>query len=111
MGDVAEQHLHVALVAQHDAGRWGDFALGDDPGGDLIQQRLEQVMGGPGDQLDVDIGPLELLCRVESAEPRSDDHHLVPTAGFTCDFWLGAHVPLLLTELLDGRIRLATNQY
>ena len=111
VGDVAEQHLDVALVAQHDAGRWGDFALRDDPGGDLIEQRLEQVMGGPGDQLDVDVGPLELLCRIESAEARSDDHHLMTTVGFTCGFWLGTHVPLLLTELLDGRIQLAANPH
>ena len=42
---------------------------GDDAGRHLVQQRLEQVMGGPGDQLDVDVGALELLGRVKSAEP------------------------------------------
>ena len=81
VGDVAEQHLDVALLAQDDPGRRGDLALGDDPGGHLVQQRLEQVMRGAGDQLDVDVGPLELLCRVESAESRTDDDDLVTTSG------------------------------
>ena len=69
MGDVAQQHFDVALPAQDDAGGRGDLALRQDPGGHLVQQRLEQVMRGPGDQLDVDVGLLEFLCRIESAEP------------------------------------------
>ena len=79
VGDVAQQHLDIALLAQHDPGGRGDLALGDDPGGHLVQQRLEQVMGGAGDEFDVDVGPLELLCRIESAEARSDDDDLMPT--------------------------------
>ena len=103
VGDVAEQHLDVALLAQHHPGGGGDFTLGDDPGGHLVQQRLKQVMGGAGDQLDVDVGALEFLCRVESAESRSDDDDSVTTRCFSCDFWLGAHVRLLLTGLLGAR--------
>ena len=76
--DVAEQHLGVLLLAQDQPGRRRDLALGDDAGGHLVQQRLEQVVGGPGDQLDVDVGVLERLSGVQSAEPRSDDDDLVP---------------------------------
>lgn len=69
VGDVTEQHLHVALPAQHHPGGWGDVALGHDAGGHLVQQRLEEVVGGAGDQFDVDIGVLELFRRVQAAEP------------------------------------------
>ena len=55
--DVAEQHLDVVLLAQDQPGGRSDLALGDDAGRHLVQQRLEQVVGGPGDQLDVDVGP------------------------------------------------------
>ena len=79
VGDVAEQHLDVALFAQDDAGGRGDLALRDDPGRHLVQQRLEQVVGGAGDQLDVDVGVLQLLCRVQTAESGSDDDDLMAT--------------------------------
>jgi hypothetical protein len=35
----------------------------EDPGGQLVEQRLEQVAGGLGDQGDVDVGALEGLRR------------------------------------------------
>ena len=70
MCDVSEQHLDVALPPQNDTGGRGDLAFGDDPGSNLIEQRLEQVMGGAGDQLDVDIGPLEFFDCVQPAESR-----------------------------------------
>lgn len=95
--DIAQQHLHVALLAQDDAGGRRDLALGDDAGRHLVQQRLEEVVGGAGDQLDVDVGMLELLCRREPAEPRSDDHDAMPLTRFSCGFLFGAHVSLLLT--------------
>ena len=53
---------------------------------------MSQVMGGAGDHLDVDIGVPELFCRVESAEPRSDDDDSVPTVRFRWGFGVGAHV-------------------
>ncbi len=43
----------------------------------LVQQRLEQVVGRPRNQLDVDVGPLELLGGVETAEARTDDDDLM----------------------------------
>jgi hypothetical protein len=78
VGHVTEQYLCVLLLAQDQPGRWRDLALGDDSGGHLVEQRLEQVMGGAGDQLDVDVGPLELLGSVQTAEPRTDDDDLMP---------------------------------
>ena len=70
VGDLAEQHLGVLLLAQDQPGRRGDLALGDDARRHLVQQRLEQVVGGLGDQLDVDIGLLQLLGGVQPAETR-----------------------------------------
>ena len=66
--DVTEQHLNVALPAQDDPGGRGDVAFGHNPRRNLVQQRLEQVVGGASDQFDVDVGVLEFLCRIESAE-------------------------------------------
>ena len=43
------------------AGRWCDLTLGKDAGRDLIEQRLEQVVGGLGDQRDVNVGAFESL--------------------------------------------------
>ena len=68
----------------------GDLAFGDDARRNLVQQWLKQMVSGAGNQLDVDIGPLELFDRVQSAESRSDDHHPVRTIGCG-DFGLGAH--------------------
>lgn len=42
VGDVAQQYLDIALLTQHDPGRRSDFSLGDNPGGHLVQQRLER---------------------------------------------------------------------
>ena len=77
VGDLAEQHLAILLVLQHHASGWRDLAFGDDAGRHLVQQRLEQVVGGLGDHLDVDVGTLQLLGRVEAAEAGSDDDDLV----------------------------------
>ncbi len=57
--DEAEQHLHVLLVTQDLAGGRGDLALRQHTRCHLVQQRLEQVMGGAGDECDVDISVLE----------------------------------------------------
>ena len=76
--DVAEQHLGVPLLAQDQPRGRGDLTFGDDAGGHLVQQRLEQVVSGAGDQLDVDAGVFERLGGVQPAEARSDDDDLVP---------------------------------
>ena len=94
--DIAEQHLGVLLLAQDHPGGGRDLALGDDAGRHLVQQRLEQVVGGAGDQLDVDVGALELLCGGQAAEAGADDDDLVPVR---------AAAPGWLMWLLDERLR------
>ena len=68
MSHLTQQHLAVLVLAQDHPGERGDLALGDDPGRDLVEQWLEQVMGGLRDHLDVDVGPLELPGGVQAAE-------------------------------------------
>ena len=88
--DIAEQNLNVVLTPQ-DHPRWrSDRAFGDDAGRHLVEHRLEQVMGGTSDQLDVDIGPFELLDRVQTTESGSDDYNPVSTIE-SGNFGLGVH--------------------
>ena len=42
--DLGELDLDVPLAAQHASDRRGDLALREDPGGDLVEQRLEEVV-------------------------------------------------------------------
>ena len=72
VGDVAEQDAGVALPGEHLTGRRGDLALGEDAGGHLVEQRLEEVVRGLGDQGDVDVGALERLRAEQPAEPGTD---------------------------------------
>ena len=65
----------VLLLAQHHAGGRCDLALGDDAGRHLVEHRLEQVVGGLGDQRDIDIGLGQSLGGEQSAEARTDDDH------------------------------------
>lgn len=58
-GDVAEQHFDIALLAQDVAQRRGDIRCRQAGGGDLVQQRLEQVMVLAVDQGDADAGIVE----------------------------------------------------
>ena len=76
-GDLAEQHLGVLLPAQDLAGRRRDLALGQDAGGDLVEQRLEEVVGGLRDHGHVDVGATERLGAEQASEPGSDHHDLV----------------------------------
>ena len=55
------------------AGRRGDLALGEDAGRDLVEQRLEQVVGGLGDHGDVDVAAPQRLGAEEPAEAGADD--------------------------------------
>ena len=69
VADFAEQHLCVLLVAQDDSRGGCDLARRDDAGCHLVEQRLKQVVGCLGDQLDVDVGSLQGLGGVQPAEP------------------------------------------
>jgi hypothetical protein len=65
------------LASKDLAGRWRDLTLGKDAGRDLIEQRLEEVVGGLGDQRDVNVGVFERLRGEQPTEPGADHHHLV----------------------------------
>jgi hypothetical protein len=64
-------------AAQNHRVAGGDLTLGDDAGGNLIQQWLEKVMGCAGDELDVDIDSLKFLSCGQAAEAGFDDDDLV----------------------------------
>ena len=53
---VGQHDARVGLFPDHAAQRRRDEAIGQDPGGDLIKQRLEQVVIGPVHDRDVGIG-------------------------------------------------------
>jgi hypothetical protein len=63
------------------AQRRRDEAARQDPGGDLVQQRLEKVMVGPVHDRDIDIRAGQGARDVHPAEATADDEHLVPSAG------------------------------
>ncbi len=86
--DLAEQHLRVLLFAQDQPGGGRDLTDGQDARRDLVQQRLEQMMGRHRDQCDVDIGALEVLGREQAAEARTDDDDAMTPRGDAGD----AHV-------------------
>ena len=73
-GDLGEQHRGVLLVAQDVPQRRRDLALGDDAGRDLVEHRLEQVVGLAIDQRDVDRRPAERPRREQAAEAPADHH-------------------------------------
>ena len=81
VGDVAEQNPGVVLPGQHLTGGRGDLALGEDACGHLVEQGLEQVVRGLGDQRDVDIGVLERLGAEQPTEPRADHDDAVALLG------------------------------
>ena len=75
--DIAQQHLAVLVAFEDQAGGRCDIAGRQDSGGQLVEQRLEQVAGGLGDQGHVDVGPFEGLGSIESAETGADDDDAV----------------------------------
>ncbi len=77
VGDRAQQDLRVLLAAEDLAGRRGDLALGEDPGRDLVEQRLEEVVGGLGHHGHLDVAATQLLGAEEPAEAGADDDHPV----------------------------------
>jgi hypothetical protein len=81
VGDLTEHHAGVVLVAQDLPGGGGDLALGEDAGRHLVEQRLEEVVGGLGHEGDVDRGLPELLGCEEATEAGADDDHPGPPSG------------------------------
>ncbi|SNQ48796.1 hypothetical protein FRACA_280018 [Frankia canadensis] len=74
---LTQDDLGVVLAAEHLAGGRGDLALRQDARRHLVEQRLEQVMGGLGDQSDLDGRLAKSLRGEQSAEAGADDHHAV----------------------------------
>ena len=70
---LAEDHRRVALLAEQRAERLGDVARRQRAGGDLVQQRLEQVEVAPVDQRQPDLGvDAETASGVQPGEPAAD---------------------------------------
>jgi hypothetical protein len=74
---LGQHDARVGLFPDHAAQRRRNEATWQDPGCDLIQQRLEQVMIGPVHDRDVDIGAGQGTRHPDPAEPATDDDHLV----------------------------------
>ena len=70
----------VLLPPDHLARRRRDLALGQDPGRHLVEQRLEQVVRGAGDDGDLDVGPAQPLGPEQPAEAGPDDDDPVRAA-------------------------------
>ena len=77
---VGEDDARVALFGQNAAQRRCDQAGREDAGGDLIEQRLEQVMVGSVNHREIQIDAVESPRDVETAEPAADDDHPVALA-------------------------------
>jgi hypothetical protein len=89
VGDLTEEHSRILLPAEYLPRGRGDLALGQDSGRHLVEQWLEQVVTGPGDQGHIDIRPAQGTRGEEAAEARPDHHHPGPPLVAV----LGAHVP------------------
>ena len=78
--DDAEQHAHIALLAEHRAQRRRDLPRRQDAGRDLVEQRLEQMLVVLVDQRDLDRLVLERLDGADAAEAAADDDDAVTVA-------------------------------
>ena len=74
--DLAQQHGDVLLPAQDVAQRRGDVRRGKTGGGDLVEQRLEQMMVAAIDQRDPHRRPFQRARGPQAAEPAADDHDM-----------------------------------
>ena len=81
--DVGLDGPGIALALDHLAQRRRDQALAQQPGGHLVQQRLEQVMVGPVRDDHVSVGLSQRLSRAHTAEPAAYHENLVPSACLT----------------------------
>ena len=70
--DFAEDDIGVLLFVHNATQRRSNQALGQDAGGDLIEQRLEKVMVRPVDQRHVDLGLRQNSAHVDAAETSAD---------------------------------------
>jgi hypothetical protein len=75
--DLAKDDSRILMVTKNFADWRCDVAFGKNPGRDLTQQRLNQVMIRPVDDRDIDIGAPQRFRRREPAESAADNHHMV----------------------------------
>ena len=66
---------------QNSAQRRRDLPLREDPGGHLVEQRLEEVVVVPIDEGDPDRSTAQDLGREQAAEASADDQHSMGTRG------------------------------
>jgi hypothetical protein len=77
IGHFAEAHLGVLLAFQQVTQRGGNIGRGQAAGGDLVEQRLEQVEVSPVDQGHLDRNPFQGTRREEAAKAASDNDNAV----------------------------------
>jgi hypothetical protein len=73
VGDPAEPHVDVAAALEDLADRRRHLALAQDPGGHLVQQRLEQVVRGAADERHISFCPSKGLGGEQPTEARPDN--------------------------------------
>ena len=73
---VGHHHGHVGLIAQQRADRHADVRRVQHGGGDLIQQRLEQVVIGAIEERDAHGRVGQSPRGRDTGEPAADDHHM-----------------------------------
>ena len=81
---LGELDLDVPVAVKHPAQRWGDLALGEDPGRHLVEQGLEEVMVDAVHQGDLDRRPAQGASREQAAETSSHDHDAMGIGAHDC---------------------------
>jgi hypothetical protein len=71
--DLGQQHAEVLLFRFQLPDRRSYLRWRQDGGGDLIKQRLKDMMIAPVDQCDLDVGSLERACRSHAGESAADN--------------------------------------
>jgi hypothetical protein len=82
--DVGQHAFDVPVALEDVAQRRRDLALGQDPGGHLVEQRLEQVVLGAVDERDHDVAAAQRPCGEEPAEAAPDDDDAVGRPALPC---------------------------
>ena len=73
--DLGEDAVDVLVAAEHAAQGHRDLSLGEDASGALVEQRLEQVMGGAVDHRHLHRAVPERAGSEKAGEAAADDHH------------------------------------
>jgi hypothetical protein len=73
---LAEEHAYVSGPPQNPPDRRGDITWRERRRGDLIQQRLKDVMVAAIEQRDLDVGLSQRFCRRQPAKSAADNDHM-----------------------------------